>query len=89
MLTTVLAALVLAAAVAGILCVTRGRRRPGIRPARELQREFQLYAENRPVIRLDPSQVPPNLRHLVVSQSALDFLGSFSLKNCEMSFWKG
>ena len=59
-----LEALVLAAAVAGIFFVTR-RRRHDIRPASELQREFQLYAENRPVIRLDPSQVPPNLRHLV------------------------
>ncbi|HEX7338225.1 MAG TPA: hypothetical protein VF252_13540 [Gemmatimonadales bacterium] len=65
MLTAALAALVLAAAVAGILFVTRRGRRPGIRPASELQREYRLYAQNRPVVRLDPSQVPPNLRHLV------------------------
>jgi hypothetical protein len=64
-LTTALVALALAAAVVGILYVTRRRRRPDIRPASELQSKYHLYAENRPVIRLDPSQVPSNLRHLV------------------------
>lgn len=58
MLTLVLGAAVLVLAVVGMLFLTR-------RPGGELQREHQLYAENRPVLRLDPSLVPPNLRHLV------------------------
>jgi len=36
-----------------------------ILPARELQRQYGLYAENRPTIRLDPQKVPPQLRDLI------------------------
>jgi hypothetical protein len=36
-----------------------------ILPARELQRRYGLYAENRPVIRLDPENVPSSLRDLI------------------------
>lgn len=73
----------------GVLFLTR-RRPPPIRPAGELQREHQLYAENRPGLRLDPSRVPPNLRHLVplaekwgaflYAQGALDEMGYFILE---------
>jgi len=36
-----------------------------ILPANELQRQYGLYAENRPTIRLDPRKVPTELRDLV------------------------
>jgi len=36
-----------------------------ILPANELQRQYGLYAENRPTIRLDPRKVPAELRDLV------------------------
>jgi hypothetical protein len=39
--------------------------RSGIAPAGELQRKHGLYAKNRPVIRLDPEQVPVYLRPLI------------------------
>jgi hypothetical protein len=39
---------------------------PGaIRPAGELQEELGLYAENRATIRLDPDEVPADLRDLI------------------------
>jgi hypothetical protein len=34
-------------------------------PAEEMRRKYGLYAENRPVIRLNPERVPPGLRHLI------------------------
>ena len=36
-----------------------------ILPAHELQRQYALYAENRPTIRLDPQKVPPPLHDLI------------------------
>jgi hypothetical protein len=45
--------------------VRRARARRDIAPASELQRHFGLYAENRPIIQLDPTLVPPDLRHLI------------------------
>jgi hypothetical protein len=36
-----------------------------ILPARELQQQYGLYAENRPTISLDPRKVPPGLRDLI------------------------
>jgi hypothetical protein len=45
--------------------IRRARARRDIAPAAELQRHFGLYAENRPVIQLDPALVPPDLRHLI------------------------
>jgi acetyl-CoA acetyltransferase len=42
----------------------RARRRE-IVPAHLLQRKHGLYAENRPVIRLDPARVPDHLRDLI------------------------
>jgi hypothetical protein len=39
--------------------------RSGIAPASQLQRKYGLYAKNRPVIRLDPEQVPVYLRPLI------------------------
>jgi hypothetical protein len=36
-----------------------------ILPAAELQRRYGLYAENRPVIQLDPERVPLHLRDLI------------------------
>lgn len=43
----------------------RARSRRGILPAYDLQKNFGLYAENRPILELDPAQVPAHLRHLV------------------------
>lgn len=45
--------------------VRRARTRRNIAPAAELQRRFGLWRENRPVIRLNPTMVPPHLRDLV------------------------
>lgn len=45
--------------------VRRARSRRGIAPASELQERYRLYAENRPVLQLDPALVPTHLRHLV------------------------
>jgi hypothetical protein len=51
--------------------ILRSRLRSGlpvpspILPARELQQQYGLYAENRPTIRLDPGKVPPRLRDLI------------------------
>jgi hypothetical protein len=39
--------------------------RSEIAPASVLQRRYGLYAENRPVIRLDPARVPAHLRDLI------------------------
>lgn len=52
------------ALVCSVYVVTRSRGRD-IAPAAELQRRHGLYAENRPVIRLDPGRVPASLRLLV------------------------
>jgi hypothetical protein len=67
MVTVLLLAAVLAlgAILAAAWALTRRDRRSAIAPASELQREYGLYAENRPVIRLDPARVPSHLRHLV------------------------
>jgi hypothetical protein len=60
---------VLIAVVAGLIGVydyfRRARSRSDIAPASELQKRYGLYAENRPVIQLDPALVPPDLRHLI------------------------
>lgn len=37
----------------------------GIQPASRLRREFNLYAENRPYLKLDPAKVPTDLRILI------------------------
>ncbi len=36
-----------------------------ILPADQMQQKYNLYAENRPRIRIDPSDVPENLRDLI------------------------
>ena len=36
-----------------------------IAPSHVLQKKYGLYAENRPIIKLDSSNVPDNLKHLV------------------------
>jgi len=36
-----------------------------ILPAGEMQKKYGLYAENRQIIKLDPSKVPAALRHLI------------------------
>ena len=60
---------VLIAVVASVIgaydYVRRARARYGIAPASELQRHFGHYAENRPIIQLDPALVPPDLHHLI------------------------
>jgi hypothetical protein len=65
----VTAIFVLIAAVAFLMgaydFVQRARARRGIAPASKLQRHFGMYAENRPVIHLDPALVPSDLRHLI------------------------
>jgi len=45
--------------------VRRARSRRDIASASAIQKHFGLYAENRPILRLDPVQVPTDLRHLV------------------------
>ena len=36
-----------------------------ILPANQMQKKYNLYAENRPQISMDPSKVPENLRDLI------------------------
>jgi hypothetical protein len=62
LLSTVLA---LAAILVSAYVLTRRDRRRGIASAAQLQRKYGLYAENRPVLRLDPEGVPSNLRPLI------------------------
>jgi hypothetical protein len=50
---------------AAYILTRRENRMRHIAPAAELQRKYGLYAENRPVISLDPGRVPSHLRHLV------------------------
>jgi hypothetical protein len=45
--------------------VRRTRSRRGIASAANLQKHFGLYAENRPIAKLDPALVPAHLRHIV------------------------
>jgi hypothetical protein len=45
--------------------IRRARLRRDIAPASELQKHLGLYAENRPILQLDPAHVPAHLRHLV------------------------
>ena len=45
--------------------VRRARSRRDIAPAADLQKHFGLYAENRPIVKLDPAHVPAHLRHIV------------------------
>ena len=61
--------LILIAALAFIIgaydFVRRARLRRDIAPSADLQKHFGLYAENRPILQLDPARVPDHLRHLV------------------------
>lgn len=45
--------------------VRRARLRRDIARSSDLQRHFGLYAENRPILRLDQARVPSHLRQLV------------------------
>ena len=45
--------------------VRRARSRRDIASASDIQKHFGLYAENRPILHLDPAHVPIHLRHLV------------------------
>jgi len=45
--------------------VRRARSRRGIASSSAIQKHFGLYAENRPILHLDPVQVPTDLRNLV------------------------
>ena len=45
--------------------VRRARSRRDIASASAIQKHLGLYAENRPILRLDPVQVATDLRHLV------------------------
>jgi hypothetical protein len=62
LLSTILA---LAAILISAYVLTRRERSRGIASAATLQRKYGLYAENRPVIRLDPERVPSHLRPLI------------------------
>jgi hypothetical protein len=42
-----------------------GRHEFDIGPAREMQRKYGWYAENRPIIVVNPEEVPPHLRDLI------------------------
>ncbi|HEU5298450.1 MAG TPA: hypothetical protein VFW08_03050 [bacterium] len=57
--------LVLLALGAGVLYGTRRPRIGEVAPAGVLQQRHALTAENRPAIRLDPTQVPVELRNLI------------------------
>ena len=56
---------VLAVLIGAYDYVRRARSRRDIASASDIQKHFGLYAENRPILRLDPVQVPTDLRHLV------------------------
>jgi hypothetical protein len=56
---------VLAVLIGAYDYVRRARSRRDIASASDIQKRFGLYAENRPILRLDPVQVPADLRHLV------------------------
>ena len=56
---------VLAVLIGAYDYVRRARSRRDIASASDIQKHFGLYAENRPIVRLDPVQVPTDLRHLV------------------------
>jgi hypothetical protein len=62
---TLISIAVLAFAIGAYDYVRRARRRRKIVPASELQKRFGLYAENRPILKLNPANVPAHLRHLV------------------------
>jgi len=54
--------------VLGVIVVMRGRRSAPpleILPADEMQKKYDLYAENRENIEIDPENVPPGLRDLI------------------------
>ena len=36
-----------------------------ILPAGEMQKKYGLYAENKPIVKLNPEKVPASLRHLI------------------------
>ena len=57
--------LAIAAILISGLVLTRRERSRGIASAATLQRRYGLYADNRPVIHLDPEQVPSDLRPLI------------------------
>ena len=56
---------VLAVLIGAYDYVRRARSRRDIASASDIQKHFGLYVENRPILRLDPVQVPTDLRHLV------------------------
>jgi hypothetical protein len=59
------AVLALAAILISAYVLTRRDPSRAIASAAQLQREYGLYAENRPVIHLDPERVPSTLRPLI------------------------
>jgi len=56
---------VLAVLIGAYDYVRRARSRRDIASGSEIQKHFGLYAENRPILRLDREHVPTHLRHLV------------------------
>jgi hypothetical protein len=56
---------VLAVLIGAYDYVRRARSRRGITSSSAIQKHFGLYAENRPILHLDPVHVPAELRHLV------------------------
>ena len=62
---TFLSIAVIAFLIGVFVAVRRARALTEIVPASRLQKELQLYAENRPRIRLDPARVPVHLRRLI------------------------
>lgn len=54
-----------AASLVSVWLRIRQNPRSAIAPAGELQRKYGLYAENRPIITLDPEKVPGAFRHLI------------------------
>jgi hypothetical protein len=64
-LTAIVAIAVIGSLLGAYFTARRLRARTRILPASELQKEFRLYAKNRPDTRLDRARVPADLRHLI------------------------
>ena len=64
-MSVVVAILIIVAIVVILRYRSRQMRHGEILPAKEMQKKYGLYAENRPDIKIDPMKVPENLRDLI------------------------
>ena len=61
----VLVIIVIVAVVVVLRSRSRRMQHGEILPSKQMQEKYGLYAENRPDIKIDPMQVPENLRDLI------------------------